>query len=155
MILTLAGIIVKVIGSVNRILLSRLLGGEGIGLYQMAYPLYLLALGVSSAGIPVAISIMVSERMALNDYRGARKVFHMAVAMMTITGIVFSALLFLGADWLTSSGFVRDTRAYWAIAALSPAILFVPILASFRGYFQGLQQMTPTAVSQIVEQLIA
>lgn len=152
LILTLAGIIVKVIGSVNRILLSRLLGGEGIGLYQMAYPLYLLALGVSSAGIPVAISIMVSERMALNDYRGARKVFHMAVAMMTITGIVFSALLFLGADWLTSSGFVRDTRAYWAIAALSPAILFVPILASFRGYFQGLQQMTPTAVSQIVEQ---
>ena len=73
LILTLAGIIVKVIGSVNRILLSRLLGGEGIGLYQMAYPLYLLALGVSSAGIPVAISIMVSERMALNDYRRGKE----------------------------------------------------------------------------------
>lgn len=152
LILTVAGIIVKVIGSVNRILLSRLLGGEGIGLYQMAYPLYLLALGVSSAGIPVAISIMVSERMALNDYRGARKVFHLSIALMTVTGIVFSALLFWGADYLTANGFVRDSRAYWAIAALSPAILFVPVLASFRGYFQGLQQMTPTAVSQIVEQ---
>lgn len=152
LILTVAGIIVKVIGSVNRILLSRLLGGEGIGLYQMAYPLYLLAIGVSSAGIPVAISIMVSERMALEDYRGVRKVFRLAISLMVATGVIFSGLLFLGADWLTSSGFVRDTRAYWAIAALSPAILFVPVLATFRGYFQGLQQMTPTAVSQIVEQ---
>ena len=67
LILTVAGIIVKVIGSVNRILLSRLLGGEGIGLYQMAYPIYLLALSISSAGIPVAISIMVSEKAALQE----------------------------------------------------------------------------------------
>lgn len=62
MILTLAGLMVKIIGSVNRILLSRLLGGEGIGLYQMAYPVYLLMLSVSSAGIPIAISIIVAEK---------------------------------------------------------------------------------------------
>ena len=64
MILTLAGLMVKVIGSVNRILLSRLLGGEGIGLYQMAYPVYLLLVAISSAGIPIAISIIVSEKLA-------------------------------------------------------------------------------------------
>ena len=67
MILTLAGLVVKIIGSVNRILLSRLLGGEGIGLYQMAYPVYLLLLAISSAGIPVAISIVVSRYLAKDD----------------------------------------------------------------------------------------
>ena len=67
MILTIAGLLVKVIGSVNRILLSRLLGGEGIGLYQMAYPVYLLLLSISAAGIPVAISIIVAEYLAQRD----------------------------------------------------------------------------------------
>ena len=71
MILTLAGLMVKIIGSVNRILLSRLLGGEGIGLYQMAYPVYLLMLSVSSAGIPIAISIIVAEKVAKGDFASA------------------------------------------------------------------------------------
>ena len=75
MILTLAGLVVKIIGSVNRILLSRLLGGEGIGLYQMAYPVYLLLLAISSAGIPVAISIVVSRYLAKDDVGNVRRVF--------------------------------------------------------------------------------
>lgn len=153
LILTVAGIIVKVIGAVNRILLSRLLGGEGIGLYQMAYPIYLLALSVSSAGIPVAISIIVAERLAFSDWRGANRVFRISLLVLSATGVVFSALLFFGADWLIKMHFVRDARAYYSIAALAPAIFFVTVLSSYRGYFQGLQLMTPTAVSQIVEQL--
>lgn len=152
-ILTAAGIVVKLIGSVNRILLSRLLGGEGIGLYQMAYPIYLLALSISSAGIPVAISIIVAEKIALGDYRGANRVFRISLAVLAITGAVFTFLLYFGAGWLIEHQFVRDPRAYWAIAALAPAIFFVTILSSYRGYFQGLQMMTPTAVSQIIEQL--
>ena len=78
MILTIAGLLVKVIGSVNRILLSRLLGGEGIGLYQMAYPVYLLLLSISAAGIPVAISIIVAEYLAQRDYANVRQVFRVA-----------------------------------------------------------------------------
>lgn len=154
LILTVAGIIVKVIGSVNRILLSRLLGGEGIGLYQMAYPIYLLALSVSSAGIPVAISILIAEKIALGDYRGANRVFRISLAVLAVTGVAFTIILYFGAGWLIEQHFVRDARAYYAIAALSPAIFFVTILSSYRGYFQGLQMMTPTAVSQIVEQLL-
>ncbi|SFL88911.1 putative polysaccharide biosynthesis protein [Pelosinus propionicus] len=153
-ILTLAGVVVKIIGSVNRILLSRLLGGEGIGLYQMAYPIYLLALSISSAGIPVAISIIVAEKVALADFRGANRVFRISLGLLTITGIVFTFLLYFGAGWLVENQFVRDPRAYYAIAALAPAIFFVTILSSYRGYFQGLQMMTPTAVSQIFEQLV-
>lgn len=154
LILTVAGIVVKIIGSVNRILLSRLLGGEGIGLYQMAYPIYLLALSISSAGIPVAISIIVAEKLALRDYRGANRVFRISLAVLTVTGIAFTFLLYFGAGWLIEQHFVRDSRAYLAIAALAPAIFFVTVLSSFRGYFQGMQMMTPTAISQIFEQLL-
>ncbi|TWH46950.1 polysaccharide biosynthesis protein [Sporomusa sp. KB1] len=153
LILTVAGIVVKIIGSVNRILLSRLLGGEGVGLYQMAYPIYLLALSISSAGIPVAISIIVAEKLARSDYRGANRVFRISLGVLAITGIVFTFLLYYGAGWLIEHHFVRDARAYYAIAALAPAIFFVTVLSSYRGYFQGLQMMTPTAVSQIFEQL--
>lgn len=154
LILTVAGIVVKIIGSANRILLSRLLGGEGIGLYQMAYPIYLLALSVSSAGIPVAISIIVAEKVALSDFRGASRVFRISLVLLTVTGILFTFLLYFGAGWLIEQQFVRDPRAYYAIAALAPAIFFVTVLSSYRGYFQGLQMMTPTAISQIFEQLI-
>lgn len=154
LILTIAGIIVKLIGSVNRIFLSRLLGGEGIGLYQMAYPIYLLALSISSAGIPVAISIIVAEKLAKSDYHGANRVFRVSLSVLAITGFIFSFLLYFGAGWLIEHHFVRDTRAYYAIAALAPAIFFVTILSSFRGYFQGFQMMTPTAVSQIAEQFV-
>lgn len=154
LILTVAGIIVKIIGSVNRILLSRLLGGEGIGLYQMAYPIYLLSLSVSSAGIPVAISILVAEKIARSDYQGANRVFKLSVALLTVTGAVLTIALYFGAGWLIESKNVRDPRAYYAILALAPAIFFVTILSSFRGYFQGMQRMTPTAISQILEQFI-
>ena len=154
LILTVAGILVKIIGSANRILLSRMLGGEGIGLYQMAYPIYLLALSISSAGIPVAISIIVSERLALKDYRGADRVFKISLSMMCVTGVLFALLLYFGASFLTATHIVRDPRAYYAIAALAPAVLFATIVSSYRGYFQGYQIMTPTAVSQIVEQFV-
>ena len=154
LILTVAGIIVKFIGAFSRIYLSRLLGGEGIGLYQMAYPIYLLCLSVSSAGLPVAISIMVAERNAVNDYLGGQKVFRISMLVLLLTGFFFSALLFFGADWLVESGMVRDPRAYWSLIALSPAVLGATLLATLRGYFQGLQLMTPTAVSQILEQIV-
>jgi len=154
LILTVGGMVVKVIGSLNWIFLSRILGGEGIGLYQMAFPLYLLALNISSAGLPVAISILTAERIALNDIRGAKRVFHLSLALLTVTGLVLSAALFLSASWLIDFHVIRDPRAYYSLIALSPAIFFVTILASFRGYLQGWQIMTPTAVSQIIEQII-
>lgn len=154
MILTLAGLMVKVIGSVNRILLSRLLGGEGIGLYQMAYPVYLLLLSISAAGIPVAISIIVAGYLAQEDYGNVRQVFRVSLRLMAGVGAVLALLLVLAAGWLVEAGVIKDARAYYALVALTPAIFFATILASFRGYFQGHQLMTPPAVSQIVEQFV-
>ena len=154
LILTVAGLLVKVIGSVNRILLSRLLGGEGIGLYQMAYPIYLLMLSVCSAGVPVAVSIIVAEKVAKNDYAEAHRIFKVTLGLMAMFGLACSLILYGMAGFLVDSGWVRDSRAYYALAVLPPAVFFSSILASFRGYFQGYQMMTPPAVSQILEQLV-
>lgn len=154
LILTVAGLMVKIIGAVNRILLSRLLGGEGIGLYQMAYPVYLLMVSVSSAGIPIAISIIVAEKAAKSDFAGANRVFRVSLTLMAATGLVFATALYFAAEFLVASDIIRDDRAYFALVALTPAVFFATILASFRGYFQGFQMMKPPAVSQILEQFV-
>ena len=154
MILTISSIIVKVIGSLNWIILSRVLGGEGIGLYQMGFPIYLMAITVSSAGVPVAISIITSEKLANKDYRGAKRVFNVSLRLLLISGLLFSSALFFGADFLINQHIIRDSRAYYSIIALAPAVFFVTFLASFRGYLQGWQIMTPTATSEVVEQMV-
>ncbi|BEU87974.1 polysaccharide biosynthesis protein [Selenomonas sp. TAMA-11512] len=153
LILTIAGFVVKVIGSLNWIFVSRILGGEGIGLYQMAFPIYFLAMTVSQAGVPTAIAIITAERVALKDVYGARRVFRVAISLMFMTGLFFALLTFFGADWLIDSGIVLDGRAKYAIQVLSPAVFLVAMLAGSRGYLQGWQRMTPTAVSQISEQI--
>ncbi len=153
MILTAAGLVVTLIGSVNRIVLSRLLGGEGIGLYQMAYPAYMLLLAISAAGLPVAISILVAEQAARNDHAGAQRIFKVSLALMSCIGLALAALLFGTAGWL-AGGVLADGRAYHAMVALTPAVFISTVIACFRGFFQGYQLMTPTAVSQICEQFV-
>ena len=154
LILSIAGFFVKGIGFLNWIILSRVLGAEGIGLYQMAYPVYLLALSLSSAGLPVAISIITAEKLARGDYRGAGRVFHVSLSVLTLTGLLLSLAVWAGAASLIEYKLIRDPRAYYSILALAPAIFFVTLLSSFRGYLQGWQRMKPTAVSQVVEQLL-
>ena len=152
-ILTIASFVVKVIGSLNWIFVSRILGGEGIGLYQMAFPIYFFAMTISQAGVPVAISIITAERVALNDIYGAKRVFRISMALMLVTGIFFSVMTYFAASWLIDWQFIRDPRAYLSVVSLAPTVFFVTFLASSRGYLQGWQRMTPTAVSQIVEQI--
>ena len=94
LILTASSMVVKVIGSVNWIILSRILGGEGIGLYQMGFPIYLMAITVSSAGIPVAISIITAEKVAENDFFGAKRVFN-----VSLPGFAMPALIIPLSRW--------------------------------------------------------
>ncbi len=152
LILTAAGLLVKILGSVNRILLSRLLGGEGIGLYQIAYPFYLMLVALSSAGVPAAMSILIAQKVAQKDFWGARRTMELCGGLMAFVGVLFAALAWGLIPVLISHGWVKDGRAGYAMLALVPAVgLSIP-LACFRGYFQGFQEMTPTAVSQIGEQ---
>lgn len=154
LVLTIAGFVVKAIGSINWILLSRVLGGEGIGIYQMAFPIYLLALQVSSAGIPIAISIVTAEKLAKQDLAGAKTVFSISMSFLTFTGLLCSLIIYFGAPYLIENGYIIEPRAYYSLLALAPAIFFVTLIAGYRGYLQGWQMMTPTAVSQIIEQLL-
>lgn len=153
MILTLAGIIVKVIGAFSKVLIARVLGGEGIGLYMMAYPIYQIIVSISAAGIPVAISIMIAEKLANDDMRGVQQVFSVSLKVLTLLGLVFSVALYGSAQWLIDSHIITDPRALLAIQLLSPAIFIVTILSCFRGYFQGFQYMVPTGTSQVFEQI--
>ncbi len=120
----------------------------------MAYPVFLLLLSVSSAGVPVAISIIVSGYTARSDYGSVRRVFRISLRMMAGVGLALALLLAMTAGWLVEAGALRDGRAYYALIALTPSVFFASILASFRGFFQGCQLMTPPAVSQILEQFV-
>ena len=152
-VLALAGLLSKVLGALYRIPLYPMLGQEGMGLFQMAYPAYGLILVLSTTGINVAVSKIVSERLAVGDRAGAWRAFRHALILLTGLGLVFSFLLFLAAEPIARF-IAKDERAWLSIAAVSPAIFFVSVMAAYRGLFQGLQQMTPTALSQVIEQLV-
>jgi stage V sporulation protein B len=150
-ILGIAGAIVKILGAFYRIPLNNILGSEGIGYYQTAYPLYVLLLTISTAGFPVAIAKLVSEKRAIGNHKAAHKAFKVAFLGMLIAGILTSIFVFTNAKNIVTKW--ENPDAYYALIALVPALFFVPIMSAFRGYFQGRQTMTPTALSQIIEQL--
>lgn len=153
MILTIAGILIKVIGAVNKIYISRMLGGEGIGLYQMAALLYATMTSLATAGIPTAISILVAERLALRDGPGVLRIRNISFWLLFCFGFICSLGLYFSAELLTDSHAIYDARAVLGIQAVAPALLVVTMVSSFRGYFQGFQDMVPTATSQIFEQI--
>lgn len=150
-ILAAAGLIVKVLGALFRIPLMNIIGSEGVGLYQMAYPIYSFLLTISTSGIPIAISKIVAEKIALRDYKEAHKVFTQARKLMLIVGIATFLIFALLSEY--TANFIGSERAYYSILAISPSLLFVSLICVYRGYFQGMQYMTPTATSQIIEQL--
>lgn len=150
-ILGAAGIIVKILGAFFRIPLGNLIGADGMGYYQTVYPVYTLLLTVATAGIPVAISRMVSERISGGNYWGANRVFKVSLYVMIVLGAILFAISFFLAENIIGLIAGMD-EAVHALRAIAPALLFVPIMASFRGYFQGMQNMRPTAISQIFEQ---
>lgn len=148
-ILGAAGLICKVIGAFFRIPLYNMLG-DGMQYYEAVYPYYSTLLVISSAGLPTAISRMVAERTAVGDAPGARKVFRKAQALLLGIGLVTTALMYFGADTLART--TVGAGAAPSFRAMAPALLIVSLMCAYRGYLQGLQRMTGTAVSQLLEQ---
>ncbi|RKD20917.1 stage V sporulation protein B [Caminicella sporogenes DSM 14501] len=151
-ILGVAGIIVKILGAFFRIPLANIIGDDGMGYYQSAYPIYLLLVVISTAGFPTAIAKLVSEKVAMGDNYAAHRIFKVAFSVLFIIGIITSSILFFGAGFY-SKVIIKNPKAYYSTLAIAPALFFVPIMSAFRGYFQGLQNMKPTAISQIIEQM--
>ncbi|MFD3155542.1 oligosaccharide flippase family protein [Haloimpatiens sp. FM7330] len=151
LILGIASIFTRFLGIFFRIPLQNLIGDEGMGYYQMSYPLYAVFIAVSS-GIPVAVSKMISEKNAINDKEGIIQVLRKSVLLMIILSIGFSGILLSFSKKIVTI-LKWDPKAYYALIAISIAPIFISIMSCLRGFFQGLQNMTPTAISQFLEQI--
>ncbi len=151
LVLSLATIIVKVIGVIYKIPLSNLIGPVGRGLFDSAYSLYVPIYSISMAGLPVAISNMVSKSMALGKFRDVRVIHKVAKRLFLIVGILGTlAMLIFAYPYALSA---RNMDIIPAVLIITPSILFCCIMSSYRGYYNGLSNMTPTAISQVLEAL--
>lgn len=150
-VLAAAGLMVKVLGAIFRIPLGNWIGDVGMANYNPAYYVYNFFLILATAGIPVAISRMVSERVSFGQFGEAHRVFKISRVLMLAIGAASFVVVFFGAEFFAEK--VNVPGAALAMRAISPALLFVPVMASYRGYFQGMQDMKPTAISQVVEQV--
>lgn len=152
-VLVIAGFINRVIGFLYRIFTVRVVGAEGIGLYEMVIPIYSLILVVTTAGVPLAISKLVSEQISLGNIREVRKIFRVSLLFLICSGIFSVVLVFALVPILVGKVFA-DPRVYWCLIALAPTLFVTSISAAFRGYYQGLQQMVPPAIGQVIEQIV-
>lgn len=151
-ILSISGVLVKAIGFFFRIPLGRILTASGMGDYAPAYEIYSFALAFATAGLPVAIAKMISERIAVGEYENAERVFIISRRLMAVIGVVGFLLVYSLSNPL--SALIKVESSALSIKATSFAIIVVPILAAYRGYFQGNNTMLPTAVSELVEQAL-
>lgn len=151
-VLGICGFIGKFLGAVYRIPLTNILGSEGMGLYQMVFPLYTLLLTISSSGLPSAISRLIAERLALNDRQGGSKLFGAALLTLFIFGALCTVIIFILGKYIAQAQGNPD--AAYAYMAIAPSLLLVALISAFRGYFQGWQNMIPSAISQITEQAV-
>lgn len=149
LVLGAANLIVKLIGALFKIPLINLIGDDGSGYFNVAYQIYTFMFIIATAGFPTAISKMVAESIAKGNERDAHRVFQTAVSFLTAIGLVGALILYLFADQLANLVGIPD--AALGIRAISPAVFFVSMVSAFRGYFQGRQNMYPTAASEIIE----
>ena len=150
-ILGIAGLICKVVGVMYRIPLASGIGAQGIGIYQQVYPSYNLMLTIASAGIPVAISRMVAGYIAQRDVRNARRVVRISFLMLTALGAVMTLIMALLARRFADA--VGTPEAYLSFLSIAPSLFLVCAMSAFRGEMQGRRRMTPTAISQLIEQV--
>lgn len=150
-ILAIAGLLVRLLGFLYRLPLTNLIGNVGNAIYSAGYYIYTFMLMISSAGLPIAISKLVAERIAIGEYKNAHRVFKVSLIVAASVGSICMLLLFAFAENI--SIWVNSKDSVYSIMSLAPTVLIVAIMAVFRGYFQGMNTMTPTAVSQIVEQI--
>lgn len=152
-ILAAAAMITKIVGLAYRIPLTNIMGAEGNGYYGVVFQVYSLALMLTSYSLPMAVSKLVSARVALGQYKNAYRVFKGAMTFGILSGGIVSAIVFFNARFI-SEEIMKMGLSIYALRVLSPCILIVAILGVLRGFFQGYGTMIPTAISQVAEQLI-
>lgn len=150
--LAMAGILVRIIGMVYRVPLTAIIGTEGNGYYTSAFSIYSLLLILSSYSMPTAISRLVSRNNAKGEYRNTERLLRAAFFYATIVGFCMCSLLWFGADAIAE--LLKKPYCSFALRALAPTVWIMAYLGILRGYFQGSGNMVPTAISQIIEQIL-
>lgn len=151
-ILLVAGLITRILGFINRIVLARLIGEEGVGLYMMAFPTLMLVISITQLGLPVAISKSVAEAEAKGDMGKIKKILIVSLVSTFTLSLIFTPTLFFSipsvSHWLFT-----DNRVQLPLLAITPIIPIIAVSSVIRGYFQGRQNMKPAALSQVIEQV--
>jgi stage V sporulation protein B len=152
-ILLIAGLVTRVLGFINRIVIARSIGEEGVGLYMMAFPTFILVVTLTQLGLPVAISKNIAEAEAKGNTAEIKKILVVSLATTISLSLIFTPALILLAPILSKTLFT-DPRTYYPLIAIAPVVPVIAISSVLRGYFQGRQNMRPSAVSQILEQFV-
>ena len=152
-ILAIAGVITKIIGAVYRVPLVNILGDTGMGYYGVAFQIYAIVLTLTSYSLPLAVSKLISARVATKEYRNAMRVFRGALTFAFVVGGTACLILFFGADFIAENIMAMKYSAI-AMRVLAPCVLIVAVMGVFRGFFQGNGSMIPTAFSQVLEQVV-
>ena len=152
-ILAVASLLVRIIGLVYRIPMTRIIGLGGMGLYNISFEVYSFALILSSYSIPLAVSRLVAVRKVNKEHKNAYRIFLCALAFAIMVGFISTMIIFLGADLIANLIF-NEPNVALPLRVLAPTIFVFSIMGVFRGFFQGKNTMIPTAVSQVLEQII-
>ena len=153
LILTGANFFVRILGFVYRILLSRILEAQGMGLFQLVFPVYLISAAITGSGIPVAVSRLVADYKASGKLSTARKIVSISLILVVLISTIICLILVLNIG-LISKKILGDERTVVIIYALLPCIIISGICSIFRGYFYGIKNIHPPALSEIMEQIV-
>lgn len=153
-VLALASILVRVIGMVYRIPMANIIGDDGNGIYSAAFEVYNILLIISSYGMPMAVSKMVAAKCTERKYKEAYKIFRCSMLFSILSGGLMATFVFFGADWIEKTFFSKFQGISIPLRVLAPTIFIVAVMGVFRGLYQGRKTMMPTAVSQILEQIV-
>lgn len=152
-ILMAAGFISRIIGFVYRIYLSNLIGAEGMGLYQLIVPVYTLIILTLTSGVSIAVSKMIAEEAAKGHYINIRRISKIGLILVLMISAALSLFLYVNIEFIVNN-ILNDRRTYFSVLIMIPCIPFIAAVSAYKGYFYGIQEVTPTAVSQIIEQLV-
>lgn len=150
-VLTASIFVVKVLGILFRIFVTGMIGATGAAYFTVAYEIYNPLFALATAGLPIAISRMVSENMAMGKYKNVRLIHKVSIPIFLTTGSIGFLLMILGAIFIPKLPFINVPGAIYSVLALAPTILFACLMSIYRGYHQGLRDTVPTAISEIIE----
>ncbi|NLY43413.1 MAG: polysaccharide biosynthesis protein [Clostridiaceae bacterium] len=153
LVLTAANLFVRLLGFIYRIFLSRKIGPEGMGLFQLVFPVYTLSITVAASGIPVAVSRLVAQQKALGNNKGAHQVVLVGVFLVASLSACLFAIILFNIDFI-SSNLLHDIRIRLALFIILPCICITGIASVLKGYFYGIKDIHPPAIAEIVEQMI-